>query len=186
PSGSSKPAVDAWPATATWARAPWNAAATGVMPVPAADAPGWTSSGPPSSWSAKRFPIPCWSFCQALEACSFVYSGMRTLASLALLTGCYAHASSPSGGGMEQAASEPTVESKLRDPYATAGVPSGQPLAGQPAVRHMEMATVAAREAAPGAMETAGEAIAGLFRRDKKEAETIEAPEPDPNRQRPE
>jgi hypothetical protein len=105
---------------------------------------------------------------------------MRTLACLALLTGCAAH--SYASSAPEMAASEPTVDSKIGDAYNTAGVPSTQP-APPPPTRQMEVMAVAAR--APGAMEMTGDAIAGLFRKDKRE-ENLEAPEPDPNRRRPE
>ena len=105
---------------------------------------------------------------------------MRILA-LALLTGCAAHASA-SGSGFEQAAYEPTVDSKIGNAYAVSGVPAAAP-APPPPVMQAEALTAA--RAAPGAMETAGEAIAGLFKKDKRE-ENLEAPEPDPNRQRPE
>src|SRR5262249_31756750 len=78
---------------------------------------------------------------------------------------------------------QPTIESKIGDPYMMAGVPAAAAPAQPSPARTQELAMVAR---APGAaMGTAVDAIKEVFRHERKEA-SLEAPEPDPNRQRPE
>lgn len=92
---------------------------------------------------------------------------------------------------MAQSNEEPTIASKIADPYAAIGTPKVEEntyiVDGAPARPTWADVAVAARASgvAMGALDAMGTAVGNLFQTDDRAA-TTEAPAPDPNRPRPE